>query len=327
MEIMDFVKYAVYILIFPGALFTCVFGLWLAGVDRKVVARMQKRKGPPITQPAWDFLKLCGKEVIVPAGAARLMYMAAPYVGLVSLIVTVLFIPIGGLQAFSAGGDVVVVLYLLTIPTLSLILGGSASGSPYAGVGASRTMVSVMAYELPLILVLLAVARAAGSHVTMDGYSILGATFSLEMITRVQELIGPLLLDWRLLPAAVAMLLVIPCEVGQHPFDVGEAETEICEGPLAEYSGAPLAVFKLSHAIKMFVMTALFCALFLGGIGTGMLWLDVVLALVFSTAVTLVCMTLLHAISARFRVEQLFKFFWTVVSGLALGSLLLVWFC
>ena len=327
MEIMDFVKYAVYILIFPGALFTCVFGLWLAGVDRKVVARMQKRKGPPITQPAWDFLKLCGKEVIVPAGAARLMYMAAPYVGLVSLIVTVLFIPIGGLQAFSAGGDVVVVLYLLTIPTLALILGGSASGSPYAGVGASRTMVSVMAYELPLILVLLAVARAAGSHVTMDGYNILGATFSLEMITRVQELIGPLLFDWRLLPAAVAMLLVIPCEVGQHPFDVGEAETEICEGPLAEYSGAPLAVFKLSHAIKMFVMTALFCALFLGGIGTGMLWLDVVLALVFSTAVTLVCMTLLHAISARFRVEQLFKFFWTVVSGLALGSLLLVWFC
>ena len=327
MEIMDFVKYAVYILIFPGALFTCVFGLWLAGVDRKVVARMQKRKGPPITQPAWDFLKLCGKEVIVPAGAARLMYMAAPYVGLASLIVTVLFIPIGGLQAFSAGGDVVVVLYLLTIPTLSLILGGSASGSPYAGVGASRTMVSVMAYELPLILVLLAVARAAGSHVTMDGYSILGATFSLEMITRVQELIGPLLLDWRLLPAAVAMLLVIPCEVGQHPFDVGEAETEICEGPLAEYSGAPLAVFKLSHAIKMFVMTALFSALFLGGVTTGMLWLDIVLTLAFCSVVTLVCMSLLHAISARFRVEQLFKFFWTVVSGLALVSLLLVWFC
>ena len=66
MEIMDIVMYAVYILIFPGALFTCLFGLWLAGVDRKVVARMQHRKGPPVTQPAWDFLKLCGKECIVP---------------------------------------------------------------------------------------------------------------------------------------------------------------------------------------------------------------------------------------------------------------------
>ena len=122
------------------------------------------------------------------------------------------------------------------------------------------------------------------------------------------------------------MLLVIPCEVGAHPFDVGEAETEICEGPLVEYTGAPLAVFKLSHAIKMFIMTALFTALFLGGISTGMLWLDVVVALAICTAVTLVCMTLLHAVTARLKVEQLFKFFWTVVSGLALVSLVLVWF-
>ncbi len=320
MAIMDIVKYAVYILIFPGALFTCVFGLWLAGVDRKVVARMQKRKGPPIMQPTWDFLKLCGKEVIVPANAARGVYMAAPYIGLASLIVTVLFIPIGGFQAFGSAGDTVVILYLMTIPTLAMIFGGSASGSPYAGVGASRTMVSIMSYELPLILVLLAVGRAAAP----EGYYF---TFSLAQIDVMQQLAGSFLFDWRLIPAAVAMLLVIPCEVGQHPFDVGEAETEICEGPLAEYSGAPLAAFKLSHAIKMFVMTALFCALFLGGVTTGMVWLDVVLTLVFCTVVTLVCMTLLHAVSARFRVEQLFKFFWTVVSGFALVSLLLVWFC
>lgn len=99
------------------------------------------------------------------------------------------------------------------------------------------------------------------------------------------------------------------------------------KAPWLEYSGAPLAVFKLSHAVKMFVMTALFCALFLGGITTGMLWLDVIITLAFCTVVTLVCMSLLHAITARFRVEQLFKFFWTVVSGLALISLLLVWFC
>ncbi len=319
-EIMDIVMYAVYILIFPGALFTCLFGLWLAGVDRKIVARMQHRKGPPISQPAWDFLKLCGKECIVPATAARGVYMAAPYIGLASLIVTVLFIPIGGFQAFGTAGDTVVILYLLTIPSLAMIFGGSASGSPYAGVGASRTRVSIMSYGLPLILVILAVGRGR----LPDGYYF---TFSLEQITASQELFGPNLLDWRLIPAAIAMLLVIPCEVGQHPFDVGEAETEICEGPLVEYSGKPLAVFKLSHAIKMFVMTAFFCAMFLGGVTTGMLWLDIVLTLVFCTVVTLVCMTLLHAISARFRVEQLFKFFWTVVAGLALASLLLVWFC
>lgn len=326
MDIIDILMYAVYILIFPGALFTCLFGLWLAGVDRKVVARMQHRKGPKVTQPAWDFIKLMGKEYIVPANAARFAFLAAPYVGLASLVVTVLFIPLGGFQPFATNGDMIVILYLMTIPSIAMIIGGSASGSPYAGVGASRTMVGIMSYELPLILVLLAVARAAGMYVT-NGYTVLGATFSLDLVTQVQKLVGPFLFDWRLIPAAIAMLLVIPCEVGAHPFDVGEAETEICEGPLVEYSGAPLAAFKLTHAVKMFVMTALFCALFLGGVTTGMLWLDIVITLAFCTVVTLVCMTLLHAISARLRVEQLFKFFWTVVSGLALVSLLLVWFC
>ena len=65
---------------------------------------------------------------------------------------------------------------------------------------------------------------------------------------------------WSMIPAAIAMLLVIPSEVGSHPFDVAEAETEICEGPLVEYSGALLGVYKLNHAIKMFILTALFAA-------------------------------------------------------------------
>ena len=68
----------------------------------------------------------------------------------------------------------------------------------------------------------------------------------------------------------------------------------------------------------MFVMTALFCALFLGGITTGMLWLDVIITLAFCTVVTLVCMSLLHAITARFRVEQLFKFFLSLIHILQL---------
>lgn len=309
--------YLVYILIFPGLLFSTVFGLYLAGIDRKVVARMQKRTGPPVLQPAYDFFKLLGKETIVPGGAARRTFLIAPYIGLASLIVTVLFIPIGGLQAFGGMADMVVILYLITIPSLAMIFGGSASASPYAGVGVSRSMVAIMAYELPLILVLLAVGKAAGVN---------AVTFSLEQVTLYQQFFGSFLFDWRLIPAALAMLLVIPCEVGAHPFDVGEAETEICEGPLVEYSGAPLAVFKLSHAVKMFVMTALFTALFLGGISTGMLWLDVVIAIVICAVVTLLCMTLLHAVTARLKVEQMFKFFWTVVSGLALVSLLLVWF-
>ena len=107
---MEILIKAVYILIFPGLLFASVFGLWLAGVDRKLLARMQKRVGPPILQPTYDFFKLLGKETIVPANAARLTFLAAPYVGLVSLIVTALFIPLGGLQAFGGTADTVVIL-------------------------------------------------------------------------------------------------------------------------------------------------------------------------------------------------------------------------
>lgn len=319
MDYMSILKNVVYVLIFPGLLFTAVFGLWLAGVDRKMVARMQKRIGPPLMQPAYDFFKLLGKETILPDNAARLTFTAAPYVGLVSLVVTVLLIPLAGFQVFGGVADVVVILYLLTIPSLALIFGGSASGSPYAGVGISRQMVTIMAYELPLIIILLAVGRLAGR-----GYD-MGVTFSLGQMAEFQAANGPNIFHWSMIPAALAMLFVIPCEVGAHPFDVGEAETEICEGPLVEYSGAPLAVFKLSHAIKMFVMTALFTALFLGGITTGMLWLDIIIVLVICTLVTIISMSLAHAITARLKVEQVFKFYWTVVTGLALISLILVW--
>jgi NADH-quinone oxidoreductase subunit H len=84
-------------------------------------------------------------------------------------------------------------------------------------------------------------------------------------------------------------------------------------------------MFKLSHCVKVYVMTALFCALFLGGLTTGIIALDAVLLLVLCAVVTFITMTVPHAICARFKVEQLFKFYWTVVAGLAALSLILVW--
>ncbi|MBR0376130.1 MAG: NADH-quinone oxidoreductase subunit H, partial [Firmicutes bacterium] len=257
---MDILMKALYLLIFPGLLYCSVAGLLLAGIDRKVVARMQKRIGPPLLQPAYDFFKLLGKETIVPAAAARRTFLAAPVIGLVSLVVTAVLVPVFGFSAFGGVADVVVILYLLTIPAVAIIMGGAASGSPYAGVGISREMVTMMAYELPLVIILLAVGKAAG-----DG----GVTFSLSKIVEYQQANGPLITHWTMWPAALAMLLVIPAEIGSHPFDVAEAETEICEGALVEYSGAPLAVFKLSSAIKLYIMTALFSCLFLSGWGTG----------------------------------------------------------
>jgi len=313
---MTFLTLLFKILVFPGFLFVTVIGLLLAGIDRKVLARMQKRVGPPIVQPVYDFFKLMGKETIIPSAANKAAFLTAPVVGLVSLVVLMLFIPVFSYSAFSGSADMIVVLYLLTIPGVALIVGGSASGSPYAGIGISREMVAMMAYELPLVMVLLSVAKKAGGD---------SLCFSLQDIVAWQAANGCGAFHWSLIPAALAMLLVIPAEVGTQPFDVAEAETEICEGPLIEYSGAPLAVFKLNTALKMFVMTALFTALFFGGIDTGIVALNALILVAICVVLTILCMTTVHAVTARLKVEHLFKFYWTTVAGLAAASLVLVW--
>ena len=327
-----------YILIFPGFLFCFLVGLFLSGVDRKIVAKMQKRVGPPLLQPFYDFFKLCGKETIVPATANKGMFLAAPLVGLASLIVLQMFIPIFNFTAFSTMADVIVILYLLLIPALAMILGGAASGSPYAGVGLSREMVTVIACELPLVLVLLAVARTVGSAMGK------GLVFSMSEIVNYQSANGSLITHVSMIPAAIAFLLIIPGETGSHPFDTAEAETEICEGLLAEYSGGPLAVFKLSHSVKVLTLSSLFVALFLGGLGgkiaalvgsfglsaaaAGMIGglLGAIVLVMLCLVITIVFISLVHAITARLKVEQVFKYYWTVVTGLALLSLVLAWY-
>ena len=333
--------YLGYILIFPGFLFCFVIGLLLCGIDRKAVARMQKRVGPPILQPFYDFFKLCGKETIVPATANRTTFMLAPLVGLAALVVIQLFIPIFNFRVFRhlpEVADVIVILYLLLIPAVSVMLGGAATGSPYAGVGLSREMVTVLAVELPLVLVLLSVAKAVGSAAGT------GLVFSLSGIVDYQAAHGSLICRASMIPAAIAMLLIIPGETGNHPFDAAEAETEICEGLLAEYSGAPLGIYKLSHAVKMLTLTSLFVALFLGGIGTGVeqlvaaigltgglasglaLILQTLILVLLCIVLTLVTISFVHAVTARLKIEQLFKYYWTVVTGLALISLVLAWY-
>ena len=313
-------QYLGYVLIFPGFLFCFLAGMLLCGIDRKLVAKMQKRVGPPILQPFYDFFKLCGKETIIPASASKTTFLIAPLVGLAALVVIQLFIPVFSFSAFSGMADVIVILYLLLIPAMSIILGGAASGSPYAGVGLSREMVTIISCELPLVLVLLAVAKTVGSAMGT------GLCFSLSDIAAYQAMNGSLITRLSMIPAAAAMLLIIPGETGNHPFDAAEAETEICEGLLAEYSGAPLGVFKLSHAIKMLTLTSLFVTLFLGGLGTGIVALDGIILFLLCVVLTAVSISFVHAITARLKIEQIFKFYWTLVSGLALISLVLAWY-
>ena len=199
-------------------------------------------------------------------------------------------------------------------------------------------MVTILSCELPLVLVLLAVAKTVGQALG------LGLCFSLSRIVEYQMEYGSLVLKLSMIPAAVAFLLIIPGETGNHPFDAAEAETEICEGPLAEYSGAPLGVYKLSHAVKLLTMTSLFVALFFGGVGAGIenlvmhlgltgglagaliFLLEIIVLFLLCFVTMFFSVSLIHAITARLRIEQLFKYYWTVVTGLALVSLILAWY-
>ena len=306
------------LLIFPGGLFAIVLGLLLMGIDRKIVARFQRRVGPPLYQPFIDLVKLTRKEIIVPETAHLQAFRLAPLLGFAGMMVAVILIPIAGVyQGLEFSGDLLVLLYLLSLPAIALMIGGSASSSPFGAVGFSREIVMMMSYELPLLLVLLTVALKVG--LKTGGI----ATFSLSKIVGFQLENGALLFDYTMLPALVAFLIFIPGTMGVVPFDIPEAETEIVEGPILEYSGSLLALFKLTNALKIVVVLGLAVALFFPtplGENTmlNLLWyfLKCLILLVIS-------ITIVRTSTGRIRIDQAFKFYLKYPTALALISLVL----
>ncbi len=128
-----------YFLIFPGFLFTAVCGLLMTWFDRKLTARIQWRVGPPFYQPFMDFFKLLGKQMSVPKGGSPVLFLSAPAIALAAVMLAsyilwnALFFP-----AAASGGDLIVLLYLFTIPQAAVIIGAFASRNPLASLGASR---------------------------------------------------------------------------------------------------------------------------------------------------------------------------------------------
>lgn len=306
------------IMIFPGGLSAIMLGLLLTGIDRKVYARLQRRVGPPIYQPCIDIIKLSQKETLIPKTANYTFFRLAPLFGFAGMIAAIAIIPVTGLYSgLYKSGDLLVLLYLLSTPALALMIGASASGSPYSAVGLSREMTMVLAYEIPLLVVLLTVAMRVGM---LSGGI---ADFSLSNIVDFQLKNGPLLFDLPMLPAFLAFLCCIPGTIGVVPFDIPEAETEIAEGPLLEYSGSGLAMFKLTGGLKMLVLSAMAVALFFPS-GIGSFWLVNLLWFIFKCiVVTLVTITIVRATRARMRIDQAYKFYLLVPTGMTLISLVL----
>ena len=150
------------------------------GVDRIVHARMQRRFGPPLLQPFYDVIKLLGKESIVPRRAVRAVFQASPWMAMALTLLIFLYIPIGSIPPILAGnGDIILILYLLAASAVMMVIGGFASGSPYANIGSQREMVLMMSYELPLALVVLTLAWLVYKR------GVPGAPFSLETFVSV----------------------------------------------------------------------------------------------------------------------------------------------
>lgn len=315
-----------YTLIFPGVLFSLVVALLLDGINRKVVARMQRRRGPSLLQPFYDCMKLIKKDNLINKDARKSVFLSAPVIALIFACIIPCFIPIFKHNFIRTSSDIIVIIYLLAIPSVAMILGGASSGSPIASIGSSREVVAMVAYELPLVLAVLSVTKAAGEQ--FPG----GVTFSLANIQMYQSMYGPLIGEWVLIPAVIAYLIIIPAKIGISPFDIAEAETEICEGPLVEYSGIYLMSFKLIQWIKLFIMTSLFIVLFLGGSGvsTGIVGVDLLLNTLIIIIVSIILMfisvTFGKVNMGRVKSNQLFKFFWTVPTILSLISFIFVSF-
>ena len=241
----------IYILIFPGFVFLFSFSLFTQYLDRKVYARIQRRVGPPFLQPFADLVKLSAKEDVVPEKAEYFMFTAAPLVGLAAIFAAFLYLPIvtsSGLHSFN--GDLIVVLYLLIIPTLALFLGGWYSGNVFGQKGGMRVASLLFSYEIPFFLSLLTPALVRGSWRMADIIDF--------------EAAHPIVIIISLLGFVIA-IISLQGKLERLPFDIPEAETEIVAGPLVEYSGRRLALFRLARDAEMVVGAGLIAVIFLGG--------------------------------------------------------------
>ena len=310
------------------ATFGVVFGLLYKGIDRKIFAHMQGRIGPPIRQPFRDVVKLFEKENIVPDHAIPWLFNLIPLIGLIATISILLYIPLGGFYPlFSSSGDLIVVLYLLIIPSLALVIGGFSSGSPYATVGAQREMATMIAFEFPLAILIITIAW----NLLQKGVP---AVFSFSAITSMpvwNHVTGPLgFIGFGIL--LVVLLLVTPAELSKIPFDSPEAETEIAGGLLVEYSGKNLAMYYLTDGVKTVVMASIIVALFFPyNISSFISFnsyttviIDVLFYFLKIFIVILFSVTLIRVAIARLKIDQIVYTYWIPLTLASLVGLILV---
>ena len=316
---------AIQVLLFPGLSFILSYTLYAEWLSRKTVARLQNRTGPlhtgwqGVLQPLADFIKLLVKEDITPAAAQAKIFNYTPLIIFAIPLASTFLIPIQsitnlwGYEPVAAfEGDLIIVLFLMSINVLAVFLAGWSSGNLFGAVGATRVALMMLAYEIPLGLVAISpaiMARSLSIVKIVDWQA-----SSMQTFLAAPTLPGILLGLVMLIGFAIYAVCLL-AELEMRPFDMSEAETEIVHGWQVEFSGVKLALLNSGHNIKLVLAAALLTSLYLGG-PTGPV-LPPVVWFVIKTSLCVMILSNLSALFARFRIDQLVSGAWKYLVPLA----------
>jgi len=259
------------------------FFLW---VERKSVALMQGRIGPPFMQPFYDFIKLLGKDMPERSGVGGLLMKAWPLLAVSSAAGAVALLPVlpasGGFQ-----GDLILLLALLEVPSMCIIAAGFSSRSIFGEIGSAREAVLSVSYNIVFLLAIVSIA--ASQH-----------TFRLEALAQLP----PSFLRYL---GVVAILICLPAKLHLNPFSLPNAEQEIYSGPMTEYAGPELAMWELSHGLEWVAGTGLIATLLAPHVTLG--WLAILLFVAISIAIVLL-LSVLASATARLAIDTTVRFYW-----------------
>ena len=291
---------------------------YLTLAERKIIGWMQVRIGPNrvgplgLLQPFADVFKLVFKEIIIPTGASRSLFLIAPLLSIGPALAAWAVVPFAdSLVLSNINAGLLYVLALTSMGVYGVILAGWASNSKYAFLGALRSAAQIVAYEIAMGFALVGVLMVASS-------------LNLSDIVRGQA--GGILhwYIWPLLPLFVVYLVSGIAETNRHPFDVAEGESEIVAGFHVEYSGVAFAVFFLAEYMNMILIATLCATMFLGGwlalfpqLNEIELWGYHVLGDGFGWLFVKVCAVLfiflwIRATFPRYRYDQIMRLGWKV---------------
>ena len=303
--------------------FVMISLLFLVYGDRKIWAAVQMRRGPNVVGPfgllqsVADVLKYVVKEIVIPAGADRTVFLLAPLVSFILAMSAWAVIPFAdGWVLANLNIGILFIFAVSSLEVYGVIMGGWASNSKYAFLGSLRSAAQMISYEVSIGFIIVGVLISTGS-------------LNLSEIVRAQD--G----EWGFfswywlphLPMVVLFFVSALAETNRPPFDLPEAESELVAGYQVEYSSTPFLLFMAGEYVAIFLLCALMSILFFGGwlspipvLPDGALWMVGKMAFFFFL------FALVKAVVPRYRYDQLMRIGWKVFLPLSLGWVVLTGF-